>query len=102
MLGSQAVGTNVFRFAGAYQEDAAGTVTAVEVIARGRLKEWNPNEAKAGDDNDHDFTIALSYYKVTVDGAELLEIDVPGMVFRVADNDMYSAIRFAIGLGAAL
>ncbi len=102
MLGSQTVGANIFRFAGAYQEDASGVVSAVEVIARGRLKEWNPNEAKAGDDNDHDFTIALSYYKVTVDGAELLEIDVPGMVFKTGGTDIYSAIRFAIGLGITL
>ena len=102
MLGGQAVGANVFRFAGAYQEDASGIVSAVEVIARGRVIEWNPNEAKAGDDNDQDFKVALSYYKVTVDGAELLEIDVPGMVFKTGGVDVYSAIRFAIGMGVSL
>lgn len=102
MLGSQTVGANVFRFAGAYQDDATGLVSAVEVIARGRLREWNPNEAQAGENNDHDFTVSLSYYKVTVDGADLLEIDVPGMVFKVGGSDVYSAIRMAIGMGVSL
>ena len=102
MLGSQTVGGNVFRFAGAYQEDSTGVVSAVEVIARGRMSEWNPNEAKAGDDNDHDFKVALSYYKLTVDGAELLEIDVPGMVFKTGGVDVYASIRLAIGLGVSL
>lgn len=98
MLGGQTVGANLFRFAGAYQDEATGQVSAVEVIARGRMREWNPNEAKAGDDNEHEFMVALSYYKVTVDAQELLEIDVPGMVFRVGGVDKYSAIRAAIGL----
>ncbi|WP_295548612.1 phage major tail tube protein [uncultured Pseudacidovorax sp.] len=102
MLGANTVGATVFRFAGAYQDDATGQVTAAEVIVRGRVMEWNPNEAKAGDDNDHDFKIAVSYYKLTVDGAELLEIDVPGMVWKVGGSDVYSAIRFAIGLAPTL
>ncbi|CAN7594728.1 phage major tail tube protein [Variovorax paradoxus] len=101
MLGSQTVGANVFRFAGAYQDDATAEVSAAEVIVRGRLKEWNPNDAKTGDDNDHDFTVAVSYYKLTVDGADVLEIDIPGMVFKTGGTDMYSAIRMAIGLGAS-
>lgn len=98
MLGGQTVGANLFRFAGAYQDEATGLVSAVEVIARGRLREWNPNEAKAGEDNDHEFAIALSYYRVTVNAEELLEIDVPGMVYRVGGTDQYSAIRAAIGM----
>lgn len=102
MLGATTVGENVFRFAGAYQDDATGQVTAAEVIVRGRVMEWNPNEAKAGDDNDHDFKIAVSYYKLTVDGAELIEIDVAGMVWKIGGTDKYSAIRFAIGLAPTL
>jgi P2 family phage contractile tail tube protein len=98
MLGAQTVGANVFRFAGAYQDETTGQVSAAEIIIRGRLREWNPNEAKAGEDNDHEFTIAASYYKLTVNAEELLEIDVPGMVFRVGGTDQYSAIRAAIGM----
>jgi P2 family phage contractile tail tube protein len=102
MLGARTVGASQFRFAGAYQDDGTGLVTAVEVICRGRVLEWNPNEAKAGDDNEHEFKIALSYYKVAVAGADLLEIDLPGMVFKVDGTDIYSDIRFAIGLGVSL
>ena len=36
-----------------------------------------------------------------LDGADLVEIDVPGMVFKVGSSDIYSAIRAAIGLGAS-
>ncbi|WP_431274235.1 phage major tail tube protein [Variovorax ureilyticus] len=98
MLGSQTVGANIFRFAGAYQDDSTGLVSAVEVIARGRVSEWNPNDAEAGSKNDHEFKVALSYYRVIVDGAELLEIDVTGMIFKVAGTDRYSDIRAALGL----
>lgn len=98
MLGAGAVGANVLRFAGAYQDDATGQVSAAEVICRGRLMEWNPNEAKPGDNNEHDFKFALSYYKLTVDAADVLEIDVPGMVWRVGGTDIYADIRLAIGL----
>ncbi len=101
MLGAQSVGANVWRFAGAYQDDATGQVSAVEVICRGRITEWNPDDAKAGEKNEHEFKASLSYYKVTVDGADLLEIDVPGMVFKVDGTDAYSAIRLAIGLGVS-
>lgn len=98
MLGAGAVGASVLRFAGAYQDDATGQVVAAEVICRGRLMEWNPGEAKPGDNNEHDFKFALSYYKVTVDGADLLEIDVPGMLWKVGGTDVYASIRLAIGL----
>ena len=102
MLGAQTVGANIFRFAGAYQSDDTGQVSAVEVIARGRVSEWNPNDAEAGSKNDHEFKVSLSYYKVVVDGADLLEIDVPGMIFKVSGTDMYSDIRAAIGLGISV
>lgn len=99
MLGGQTVGANIFRFAGAYQSDDTGEVLAVEVIVRGRVSEWNPNDAEAGSKNDHDFKVSVSYYKLSINGAEVLEIDVPGMVFKVDGTDRYNDIRTAIGLG---
>lgn len=98
MLGATSAGASQWRFAGAYQDDSTGTTSAVEVTAHGRLREWNPNEAQAGENSDHDFTADLTYYKLTIDNADVLEIDVPGMVFRVNGNDVYDSIRAAIGI----
>lgn len=89
---------NQWRFAGAYEDDSTGTVQAVEVLVRGRVREIDPGDAKAGDDTEHTHAIAASYYKLTVDGADIIEIDMPGMVLKVDGQDQLSQIRRAIGL----
>lgn len=88
---------NQWRFAGAYQDDADGSVKACEVLVQGRVKEIDPGDAKAGDDTEHTHTVAVSYYKLTVDGAEIIEIDMQGMVFKVDGRDTVADIRRAIG-----
>lgn len=97
-FGGKTHNANQWRFAGAYQNDGTGDVQAVEVLVSGRVREIDPGEAKAGDDTEHTHTVAVSYYKLTVDGAEVIEIDQVGMVFRVGGVDMLDAIRRAIGM----
>lgn len=87
-----------WRFAGAYQDDSDGSVHALEILTRGRLKEIELGDAKTGEKTEHKYSCALSYYKLTVDGLDLMEIDVPGLVFRVGGIDTLAAIRRAIGL----
>src|SRR4051812_309366 len=43
------------RFAGAYQNDDTGEVSAVEIVVRGRHKELDMGNAKVGDDTQHKF-----------------------------------------------
>ncbi|KAF1072692.1 MAG: hypothetical protein GAK45_00127 [Pseudomonas citronellolis] len=86
------------RWAGAYQQDDTGAVVAVEIVARGRIEEIDMGEAKPGEDTEHKYTVTCSYYKLTVDGAEILEIDLLNFIEKVNGTDMLEAQRKAIGI----
>ena len=88
----------LLRFAGAYQRDDTGDVQAVEVVCRGRHAEIDPGSAKGGDKNTTTIKSTLSYYKLTVDSKDVIEIDLPGFIFKVDGTDMLEAQRKAIGL----
>lgn len=86
------------RFAGAYQRDDDGSVSAVEVILRGRHETISFGDAEPGEDTEHTVTTACTYYKLIVDGNVEVEIDILGMVFVVNGEDREAELRAAIGL----
>lgn len=86
------------RYAGAYQRDDTGAVQAVEIVCRGRHAEIDAGSAKGGDKNSTTVKSSLSYYKLTVDSKDVIEIDLPGFIFKVDGADMLEAQRKAIGL----
>lgn len=96
--GARSHGAVQLRFAGAYQEDDEGTVTAVEVVVRGRYKEIDLGAAKVADDTTHKYTMACSYYKLMVDGAAVIELDFMSGIETIGGTDTTAAIRKAIGL----
>lgn len=85
------------RWAGAYQADDTGEVVAVEAVVRGRHTEIDAGTAKAGDDTEFAVKTAASYYKLTLNGATVIEIDLPGMVEIVNGTDRLAEQRSAIG-----
>lgn len=87
------------RFAGAYQEDENCTVKAVEISVRGRHTAIESGTAKKGDTNANTkIKSNLSYYKLSVDNEEIIEIDLINYVFKVNGEDKLEAMRKAIGL----
>lgn len=86
------------RFAGSYQQDDTGETIPVEVVVRGRHEEVDMGEAKPGEDTEHKVVTACTYYKLIVDGEEIIEIDTLGMIYKVAGKDMLEAHRKNIGL----
>lgn len=88
----------MIRFAGAYQRDDTAAVSAVEVVIRGRHETIDMGEAVAGEDTEHAITTTCSYYKLTMDGSVLVEIDLLNFVENVNGVDMLAAQRRAIGL----
>lgn len=86
------------RFAGAYQRDDTAEVQAVEIVVRGRHVEIDPDSAKGGDKGKTTIKSNLSYYKLTVDNVEVIEIDLLAFIFKVDGVDMLAAQRTAIGL----
>lgn len=88
----------MLRFAGSVQQDDSGNVSAVEIVTRGRHEEIDFGEATPGEDTEHKITTALTYYKLTVDGDTIIEIDLLNMIFIVDGEDLLAAHRKAIGL----
>ena len=86
------------RFAGAYQRDDSAAVDAVEMVIRGRHKEIDFGTAKPGELTECKITTALSYYKLTMNGAEVIEIDLINMIEKVNGTDRLAEIRQAIGV----
>lgn len=85
------------RFAGAFQDEATGAVTALEVVARGRYSEFDWGNAKPGNDTEHKCKLVASYVRIDVAGQTWLEVDLLNAVFIVDGVDRYAEIRSAIG-----
>lgn len=88
----------MLRFAGAYQRDDTGDVDAVEVVVRGRHKEIDFGDAKPGDNTQHKYTTVAAYYKLTINGRVLIEIDTLNFVFVVDGVDRLAEQRRALGV----
>lgn len=88
----------LLRFAGAYQRDDTGEVDAVEVVMRGRHSEIDPGTSRSGEDTEFKATSTLSYYKLSINGEVLVEIDMLNMVENIGGEDRLADQRAAIGL----
>lgn len=86
------------RFAGSAQQDDTGATCAVEVAVRGRHEEINFGDATPGEDTEHEITVTCTYYKLTVDGEVIIEIDLLNFVFIVDGVDLLEQHRRNIGL----
>ena len=86
------------RFAGSYQRDDTGETTALEIVVRGRHEEIDLGNAKAGDDTELSIKTIWSYLKITIDGQEYIEIDIPNMIEKVKGVDMLAEHRKNFGL----
>lgn len=95
--GATSVGAVQLRWAGAYQAEDTGMYESVEIVARGRYSEIDRGDAKTGDNTEHKFTMQVAYYKESVNGVTLIEIDVPNNQFIVDGFDILAAQRAAIG-----
>lgn len=95
---TDSIDSELIRFAGSYQRDDTGDISAVEILMRGRHTELDTGNAKAGEKGETSIKTALTYYKLVVDGKELIEIDLINTVFKVEGKDRYAQHRAAVGL----
>lgn len=97
-FGAHVHDANLLRFMGSYESDETGEITPVEVVVRGRHKSIAMGDAAPGDNNQIEVETTCTYYKLVIDGEEVIEIDLPGYVFRVRGQDRLSERRSSIGL----
>ncbi|MDP8176360.1 phage major tail tube protein [Pasteurella skyensis] len=92
------ISKEMIRFAGSYEQDDTGEVTPVEVLMRGRHTEIDGGNSKVGEITDTTIKSSLTYYKLTVGGKEIIEIDALTPVIKKEGKDIYQKHREAIGL----
>lgn len=88
----------LLRFAGAIQTDDETTAQALEVVMRGRHEEINFGTAKAGDNTQIKVKSTLSYYKLSMNGEVMIEIDFVNMIENVGGEDRLASVRLALAL----
>lgn len=97
-FGTSRIDADLLRMTGAYERDDTAEITAVEVVMRGRHTEIDMGDAQPGENTEHKVTSTLSYYKLSVDGKTVIEIDLPSQVFKVNGEDRRAERRAALGL----
>lgn len=88
----------MLRFAGAVQSPDAEDYKAVEIVVRGRHSELDMGSAEAAKKTEHKYTTVCSYYKLTLDGTVLIEIDLVAGVHKVGGVDRTASLRAALGI----
>ena len=84
-------------FRGTFKGQKGAEVGVIATI-RGMLKELDPGDWKAGDKAEFKYSVAVSYYKLEVDGALIYEID-PLNSIRVIDGvDQLTQYRTNLGI----
>ncbi|MDQ0250954.1 P2 family phage contractile tail tube protein [Sphingomonas kyeonggiensis] len=86
------------RFVGWYQEEELGTAITAEIVTRGMHTEIDLGTAKTGDNTEHAVKSTLTYFKLIVNGAALIEIDMISGLFIVGGVDRSAAMRAALQL----
>ncbi|ADX32427.1 head closure [Erwinia phage ENT90] len=86
------------RFTGSYQRDDTGEEIAVEIEVRGRHQAFDFGEAKQGEDTETKITTKNTYFRLTWDGKELMEIDTINMIEKVDGTDLLEQRRKNLGL----
>ncbi|MCY7297492.1 phage major tail tube protein [Alteromonas sp. a30] len=87
------------RFAGAMvRQDGSQQTDNIEVIMRGRWEEIDSDSAKKGESHQTKAKLAVSYYKLSINGEQIIEIDHVNYIETINGKDNLAAQRKAIGL----
>ncbi|MBJ8554072.1 phage major tail tube protein [Acinetobacter bereziniae] len=79
-------------------ESFDGTVTAIEHTMQGKVVKISQGKVKAGELPKDKYDMSLTYYKQTIAGKVIHEIDVINMVRIIDGVDVLADIRNAIGI----
>jgi hypothetical protein len=69
----------------------------IKAELRGFFKEFDSGKFKKADNTEAEATMSVFYYKLEVDGEEILEIDVLNNIYKVNGNDVLQNYRINLG-----
>jgi len=96
--GERRVGGVMLRFAGSLESDDDESIEALEVILRGRFNEIDFGKAKAGDKTELKYKMAVAYYKLSLNGQVLIELEPRNMIEVINGVDRLAQTRAALGI----
>lgn len=88
----------VFRYQGALQAEDSDSVSELVGEGRGRILQLDNGTDKQADDGESKFKIALTYWRETIDGKEIAEIDIMSNKLSFGGHDQRAGIRAALGI----
>jgi len=86
------------RFAGAFQQEDQDAYLKVEISLTGRLKEVDLGEIKQGEKQTSKYQVACTYYRLELNNATVVEIDLLHMVHKTSNKNLLEQARQSIGL----
>ncbi|MGH8347123.1 MAG: phage major tail tube protein [Pseudomonas sp.] len=84
-------------FRGAFKGQK-GSVKSVVATLRGSLKEVDPGDWKPGEKGEFKYAVAVTYYKLEIDGSVMFEIDPLNSIRVIDGTDQLAAVRSALGM----
>lgn len=97
-FGNAKVAGVMWRFTGATQTDDTGEYQSIEIFMRGRWEEIDPGTAKAGEKTEFKAKMALNYYRLVMDGEDVIEIDAINMIEKIGGADLMAQVRQILGI----
>lgn len=97
LMGTTELGSVVLTLRAGVSDETGAIVPHVHTV-RGTLKGFESGTIKVQEGGSIKVMMAVTYYKHEIDGANALEVDAMGMVFKTGDNDVWADLRAAIGL----
>jgi len=78
--------------------DGEAGVMPVVLTLRGAWREIDFGNWKAGEKASLKISVALRYYRLEMDGKEIVEVDAENMVRKINGKDQLQAMRAALGM----
>lgn len=86
------------RFMGGLNDSNSDAMLTCEVVMRGRITKFSPGSSKPGEPTEQEITYGLTYYKLVISGATVLEIDLVNGIYIVDGVDREADLRTAMGM----
>ncbi len=80
------------------QQSGAMEVYPIKITMQGFFKKVKLTELKQGADGEHEAEYAAHYFKLEIDGKEILEIDKFNYIYKVGGVDVLADVRAALGM----
>lgn len=91
-------GATIIRYQAALQQEDGSSYQTLQGEARGRIVEYDPGTDKQGEGGESKFKLELIYWRESLDGKDIVEIDVYGNKAAFGGKDERAGLRAALGM----